>query len=87
VRKPLYSREGANIEIRRGYHSIETDGSYGGEGYVYQRHAPLPNFSGNFPVIGSWMIADQPAGIGIREDKTEITGNNSRFIPHFFIED
>jgi glutathionylspermidine synthase len=87
VRKPLYSREGANIEIRRGCHSIETDGSYGNEGYVYQRHAPLPNFSGNFPVIGSWMIADQPAGIGIREDKTEITGNNSRFIPHFFIED
>lgn len=87
VRKPLYSREGANIEIRRGCSSVETGGSYGNEGYVYQRHTPLPNFSGNFPVIGSWMIADQPAGIGIREDKTEITGNNSRFIPHFFIED
>jgi glutathionylspermidine synthase len=87
VRKPLYSREGANIEIRRGCSSVETDGSYGGEGYVFQRYAPLPNFSGNFPIIGSWMIADQPAGIGIREDKTEITGNNSRFIPHFFIED
>lgn len=87
VRKPLYSREGANIEIRRGCSSVETGGSYGSEGYVFQRHAPLPNFSGNFPVIGSWMIADQPAGIGIREDKTEITGNNSRFVPHFFIED
>jgi glutathionylspermidine synthase len=87
VRKPLYSREGANIEIRRGCHSIETGGTYGVEGYIYQRHTPLPNFSGNFPIIGSWIIADQPAGIGIREDKTEITGNNSRFIPHFFIED
>ncbi|MGZ4959950.1 MAG: glutathionylspermidine synthase family protein [Methylomonas sp.] len=87
VRKPLYSREGANIEIRRGSSIIKTDGSYGAEGYVYQRYAPLPNFAGNFPVIGSWMIAGQPAGIGIREDKTEITGNNSRFIPHFFIED
>jgi glutathionylspermidine synthase len=87
VRKPLYSREGANIQIRRGCSSVETGGSYGCEGYVFQRHAPLPNFTGNFPVIGSWMIADQPAGIGIREDKTEITGNNSRFVPHFFIED
>ncbi|MGZ5053112.1 MAG: glutathionylspermidine synthase family protein [Methylobacter sp.] len=87
VRKPIYSREGANIEIRRGSHSLETGGSYGGEGYIYQRHAPLPDFSGNFPVIGSWIIAGQPAGIGIREDRTEITGNNSRFVPHFFIED
>lgn len=87
VRKPLYSREGANIEIRRGSHVIETGGPYGGEGFVYQRHAPLPNFAGNFPVIGSWIVAGKPAGIGIREDKTEITGNNSRFIPHFFVED
>lgn len=86
VRKPLYSREGANIEIRRGCSTIETGGSYGSEGYIYQRHVQLPNFAGNFPVIGSWIIADQPAGIGIREDKTEITGNNSRFIPHYFVE-
>ncbi|CAD6878453.1 Similarity with glutathionylspermidine synthase (EC 6.3.1.8), group 1 [Methylomonas albis] len=86
VRKPLYSREGANIQIRRGASLVETGGSYGGEACIYQRYTPLPNFAGNFPVIGSWVIADQPAGIGIREDKTEITGNNSRFIPHYFVE-
>ncbi len=86
VRKPLYSREGANIEIRRGASCVETSGSYGAEGYIYERYAPLPNFAGNFPVIGSWIIANQAAGIGIREDKTEITGNNSRFIPHYFVE-
>ncbi|MDX8128781.1 glutathionylspermidine synthase family protein [Methylomonas sp. OY6] len=86
VRKPLYSREGANIQIRRGASLVETGGSYGGEACIYQRYTPLPEFAGNFPVIGSWIIADQPAGIGIREDKTEITGNNSRFIPHYFVE-
>ncbi len=87
VRKPLYSREGANIEIRRHAGVVETSGSYGGEGFVFQRHCPLADFAGNYPVIGSWIIADQAAGIGIREDKTEITGNNSRFIPHYFVED
>lgn len=87
VRKPLYSREGENIQIRRGGSVVETGGGYGDSACIYQGYAPLPNFAGHFPVIGSWVIADQPAGIGIREDKTEITGNNSRFIPHYFIED
>lgn len=87
VRKPLYSREGANIEIRRGSSVVESAGLYGDDGYIYQRYTPLPEFAGNYPVIGSWVVAGQPAGIGIREDKTEITGNNSRFVPHFFVED
>jgi glutathionylspermidine synthase len=87
VRKPLYSREGANIEIRRGASVLETAGQYGAEGFIYQQHTPIPAFTGNYPVIGAWIIANQAAGIGIREDKTEITGNNSRFIPHYFIED
>ena len=49
--------------------------------------APLPDFDGHHPVIGSWVIANQAAGIGIREDTSPITGNNSRFVPHYFIED
>ncbi|WP_347989837.1 glutathionylspermidine synthase family protein [Methylomonas sp. AM2-LC] len=87
VRKPLYSREGANIEIRRGASVVETTGSYGAEGYIYQQYTPLTAFAGHYPVIGSWVIANQAAGIGIREDTSEITGNNSRFIPHYFVED
>ncbi|HET7160036.1 MAG TPA: glutathionylspermidine synthase family protein, partial [Burkholderiales bacterium] len=46
--------------------------------------APLPEFDGNYPVIGSWVIGDAPAGIGIREDVTPVTSNTSRFIPHYF---
>ena len=37
-------------------------------GCVYQALAPLPEFEGNHAVIGAWVIASQPAGIGIRED-------------------
>ena len=44
----------------------------------------LPAFDGNYPVIGSWIIGDDAAGIGIREDDTPITRNTSRFVPHYF---
>ncbi len=85
VRKPIFSREGANIQVLDGGAVVaETPGAYGAEGFVYQEHAPLPVFDGNYPVIGSWVIASEPAGIGIREDSTAITRDSSRFIPHFF---
>ncbi|UFS68873.1 glutathionylspermidine synthase family protein [Geomonas sp. RF6] len=87
VRKPLLSREGGNVEIIRGGGVVSTSGTYGREGYIFQRYAPLPDFDGNFPVIGSWVIGGDPAGIGIREDCSEITTNGSRFIPHYFVED
>jgi glutathionylspermidine synthase len=83
VAKPLLSREGANVSIRRGGKVIaENDGEYGDEGYVYQDIYPLPEpVSGCFPVIGSWVVDGEPAGMGIREDGL-ITGNSARFVPH-----
>jgi glutathionylspermidine synthase len=85
VRKPIYSREGANIQrLDAGRVVAETSGVYGAEGYVYQADAFMPAFDGNYPVIGSWVVASQPAGIGIREDATAITRDTSRFVPHFF---
>lgn len=85
VRKPIFSREGANIEVREGDRILAaTDGAYGAEGFVYQSHVEMPAFDGNFPVLGSWVIASQPAGIGIREDATPITRDTSRFVPHYF---
>jgi glutathionylspermidine synthase len=85
VRKPIYSREGANIQVlESGRVVAETDGDYGAEGFVYQAHVEMPAFDGNYPVIGSWVIASQAAGIGIREDTTPITRDTSRFVPHFF---
>ena len=83
VKKPILSREGANIEIVRAGTTVEkTKGEYGEEGYVFQELFELPNFDGNHPVIGSWVIGQQAAGIGIREANTLITNNTSRFIPH-----
>jgi glutathionylspermidine synthase len=85
VRKPIFSREGANIQVLdSGQVLSDTGGGYGAEGYVYQAYAELPAFNGNYPVVGSWVIASQPAGIGIREDATPITRDTSRFVPHCF---
>lgn len=85
VRKPFFSREGANVQISQG--NLNTSGPYGAEGYVYQQYCPLQNFSGNYPVIGSWIVAGEAAGMGIREDKSPITTNTSRFIPHYFVSE
>jgi glutathionylspermidine synthase len=86
VRKPILSREGANVAMVIGGKTvIETPGPYTGP-YVYQQLAPLPDHAGNLPVIGSWLINGYAAGIGIREDTGPITGNTSRFVPHVFAE-
>ncbi len=83
VKKPKLSREGANIEmIQSGVSMSKTAGEYGEEGFIYQELFSLPEFDGKFPVIGSWIIGQEAAGIGIREADGLITDNKSRFVPH-----
>ena len=83
VRKPLYSREGANIAlVSEGVTLVEQEGPYGAEGFIRQAFAPLPNFSNQYPVVGSWLIHHTPCGLSIREDENPVTGNTSRFLPH-----
>jgi glutathionylspermidine synthase len=82
AKKPLLSREGANVTLVTEGQTYRTQGDYGEEGYIYQVLAPLPNFNGNYPVIGSWVIDQESAGIGIRESNGLITDNLSRFVPH-----
>jgi glutathionylspermidine synthase len=89
VRKPLLSREGANITLVTREQTVTTGGDYGQEGYIYQAAAPLPRqvsqTGGCYPVLGAWIIGDTAAGIGIREDDSLITKNTSRFVPHYFV--
>jgi glutathionylspermidine synthase len=83
VKKPIISREGANIDIVQQQTLLQhTEGQYGKEGYIFQEFFPLPEFDGHYPVIGSWIIGQEPAGMGIREATSLVTDNNSRFIPH-----
>jgi glutathionylspermidine synthase len=85
VCKPKLSREGANITWIEGGVAVEaTGGDYGEEGHVYQAVAEPGEFDGQHPVCGVWIVDHEPAGLGIREDARRITGNLSRFVPHFF---
>lgn len=85
VRKPRLSREGNNVTLmERGSVVEETAGEYGEEGHVFQAVASLPQFDGHRPIFGVWIVDHEAAGLGIREDTRRITGNLSRFVPHFF---
>ena len=87
VRKPIFSREGANVEmVRPGEPPLAVDGPYGAEGSIVQALHPLPVFEGNHTVIGSWLVASQPCGLCIREDDSPITKDSSRFLPHVIYE-
>lgn len=87
ARKPLYSREGANIALVDGETRLaETEGGYGAEGHVRQALRVLPKFDGNYPVLGCWLVGDAPAGLGVREDVSLVTSNHSRFLPHAIVD-
>ena len=88
VSKPVLGREGNNVIINKYNGSTYeqtsmNDGDYGNQPMIYQQFFEVPEFENSFPVIGSWMIDQEPAGIGIRENFSLITDNVSRFIPHY----
>ena len=86
VRKPLFSREGWDIELHDG--SAEDrgpEGGYGEEGHIVQALSPLPVFDGQHAVIGSWIVGDEPVALSIREDDGPITRDLARFVPHAII--
>ncbi|MEO6518545.1 MAG: glutathionylspermidine synthase family protein [Pseudoxanthomonas sp.] len=87
VRKPLFSREGANVEVATTTgQRFGTPGPYGDGPAIVQAYHPLPSFAGHYPLVGSWIVADRASGIGMREDATLITQDTSRFVPHAIID-
>ncbi len=86
ARKPLFSREGANVSLHHGRTVIEgLDDGYGTEGFIRQTLRPLPRFEGGYALLGSWVVADEPAGMGIRQDLSPITSDRARFVPHVIL--
>lgn len=86
IKKPLFSREGANVSmVEDGRERELSAGPYGEEGFIVQAFAPLPVFEGNHTLIGSWLVDDMPAGISVREDTSAITQDLSRYLPHIIL--
>lgn len=71
VRKPLLSREGANVDIRfpdEAFSWTETlGGEYGAEGHVFQEYVELPRFDGRHAIIGSWVAGANPRFEGLEK--------------------
>lgn len=89
LRKPLLSREGANITVVTPGGSHMTEGPYGNGRFVCQRMVDPAVFTARdgtprYPVLGLWMIDQECGGMGIRESRTPVTGNLSSFVPHLF---
>lgn len=95
VRKPLFSREGANVElVTTQGQRLSAPGEYGDIATIRQALCPLPSFNrptasgpqNTYTVIGSWVVGDQAAGISLREDNSLITKDSSRFVPHIILD-
>ena len=83
AKKALLGREGSNVEIV-GTTWETRDGPYAQSGFVYQDYVEIPDYDGNHPVIGSWIVGETACGMGIRETDGIITDNLARFVPHLF---
>ena len=94
VTKPLFSREGASVDIEAGDGRIGAGGrivandrTYDAHPRITQAYVDLPALGDParpvFPVLGAWIVGDSCVGLGIREDASRITQNLSRFKPHF----
>jgi glutathionylspermidine synthase len=85
VRKPLHSREGANIDMHLPDGGrLQSDGPYRGP-CIRQAYHPLADFDGRSALVGSWVVGDRACGIGIREDRSLITRDTARFVPHAIV--
>ncbi|WP_228985438.1 glutathionylspermidine synthase family protein, partial [Streptomyces sp. DH12] len=81
VAKPLLGREGAGVTVHRpGTAPTPRD-----EPCCYQQLAPLPDFDGNRVVLGTWVVENEAAGLGIRESSGLITDGYARFLPHVIL--
>ncbi len=85
VRKPVFSREGASITITENGAVTEAaeNTAYDAHPMIVQGYHPIPDFDGFRPVIGAWIVGRTCVGMGLREDRSRITQDLSRFKPHY----
>ena len=85
VVKPIFSREGQSVTIHQNGSVLETATArdYDQHPKIIQAYHQLPVFAEMRPVIGAWMVGETCVGMGLREDRSRITQDLSRFKPHF----
>ncbi|WP_235566468.1 glutathionylspermidine synthase family protein [Lysobacter sp. Root667] len=78
VAKPRHGREGEGVMV------FESAPLLAAPATVYQAYSPLYRSAAGHAVLGSWVVGDVAAGLGMREDDDRVTRNGSRFVPHCF---
>lgn len=83
--KPILAREGANVTlVQNGTEIARSSGEYGEGRFVWQELCVEP-CGEHYPIIGSWIVGGEAAGMGIRENRKVITDNLSNFVPHLIL--
>jgi glutathionylspermidine synthase len=92
VRKPVLAREGWNVSMLSNgvlEKPQAYDAFYDGEDqrYIYQERVFGPRFGDRIPVFGSWVIGDEPSGLGCREEiNKQVTTDSGLFVPHVILD-
>ncbi|CCW70499.1 unnamed protein product [Phytomonas sp. Hart1] len=81
AKKPIVGRVGRNVTLANtdGHIKAASSGNYGERDMIYQELFNIPEQDGYYAILGVWIIGDMHGGIGVREDKTLITGLDSPF--------
>lgn len=86
VRKPLFSREGQNVQLPD---QAVTAGDYAEYPTIEQAYFELPTFHApdgpRYPVLGVWVAGDEVCGLGVREGRSRVTDNRATFVPHVVV--
>lgn len=87
VLKPVYSREGENIQLISNGEVIDSrDGPYEDSGFIVQKRYHLPKFGSKYAIITVWIIDGRPSAMGVLEQEgSSIIDNHSRYVPHVII--
>lgn len=87
VVKPVHGWEGAGVSVvLDGVTRASVAGRHTeGQSAIYQMYQEIPRIGDALPVLGTWVIGGQAAGLGIRETDAGrlITDTQARFVPHF----
>ncbi|WP_198369480.1 glutathionylspermidine synthase family protein [Roseomonas rosulenta] len=88
IGKPALGLEGHGMRVEGVAGDVSTEIAEGlpPSPTIWQAWAPLPGHAtpqgDAFPVMGVWMVGDEPRGLGIREGDGLVTTLEDRFVPH-----
>jgi glutathionylspermidine synthase len=88
IGKPALGLEGHGMRVEGVEEDVSTEIAEGlpSSPTIWQQWAPLPGHAtpqgDAYPVMGVWMVGDEPCGLGIREGDELVTTLEDRFVPH-----